>query len=67
MSTSDEIIDPTYACIDITDRSTVQLHPVSDLWSAGVEDFIFCTFKHVANIKTVSMLSFNHQQNKATG
>lgn len=29
-----------------------------------VEDFILCAFRHVANIKTVSMLSFNHQQNK---
>lgn len=32
--------------------------------TVSVEDFILCTFKHVANIKTVSMLSFNHQQNK---
>lgn len=39
-------------------------HEMALFGAVSVEDFILCTFKHVANIKTVSMLSFNHQQNK---
>eukprot|EP00435_Cladocopium_sp_Y103_P071047 s689_g36.t1 len=39
-------------------------HEMALFGPVSVEDFILCTFKHVANIKTVSMLSFNHQQNK---
>lgn len=39
-------------------------HEMSLFGAVSVEDFIMCTFKHVANVKTVSMLSFNHQQNK---